>query len=46
MNYFYFVGIDVAKLSFDATILNFEEKEIAYSQFDNNDKGIKKCLNG
>ena len=44
MNYFYFVGIDVAKLSFDATILNFEEKEIAYSQFDNNDKGIKKML--
>jgi len=44
MNYFYFVGIDVAKLSFYATILNFEEKEIAYSQFDNNDKGIKKML--
>lgn len=44
MNYFYFVGIDVSKLSFDASIINFEGEEISYAQFPNNDLGLKGFL--
>lgn len=44
MKYFYFVGIDVAKLSFDASIIDSEEKEIAYAHFKNDNKGVLSLL--
>lgn len=45
MNYFYFIGIDAAKISFDATILDAKsENTIAYSQFNNDAKGIAAML--
>lgn len=45
MNYFYFVGIDAAKDSFDATILReSDEQEVGYKQFVNNEEGITDML--
>lgn len=44
MKFSYFVGLDVAKLTFDATILDIEKKEVAYSQFNNNGKGVLEML--
>ncbi len=44
MKFSYFVGLDVAKLTFDATILDIEKNEVAYSQFDNNQSGVLKML--
>lgn len=36
--------MDVAKLTFDATILDIEKNEVAYSQFNNNQKGVLEML--
>lgn len=44
MNYFYFVGMDMAKNTFDATILSLDEQKLAYSQFENNKKGVVKMI--
>ena len=41
MNYLYFIGIDAAKDSFDATIIRSDdEKRIDYKHFSNDVKGI------
>ncbi len=44
MNYFYFVGLDVAKSTFDATILDAEEQSVGYQQFKNTPKGVERML--
>ena len=44
MNYFYFVGVDMEKKSFDATILSSDECKIAYHQFENNKQGVVKMV--
>lgn len=40
MNYYHFIGLDLGKLSFDATILTKEEDSIAYSRFENTPQGM------
>lgn len=44
MNYFYFVGIDMANNTFDVTILSAEETYIDYKHFSNNKTGIAQML--
>ena len=40
MNYFWFIGIDLGKTSFDASILSNDEQEIAHKQFKNTEEGM------
>lgn len=44
MNYSHFVGIDVSKLTFDASILDPEENELAHRKFKNNPSGIQEMI--
>ena len=44
MNYFHFVGIDVSKLTFDASILDCEENELAHRKFKNSSSGIQEMV--
>ncbi len=45
MNYYYFIGIDAAKDSFDATIFREEdEQKVDYKHFANDKKGINEML--
>lgn len=44
MNYFWFIGIDLGKTSFDASILSNDEQEIAHHQFKNSDEGMTKMM--
>ncbi|MDR0744178.1 MAG: IS110 family transposase [Tannerella sp.] len=44
MNYSHFVGLDIGKKTFDASLMSLEEKVLAHSTFDNNSEGIKKLL--
>lgn len=44
MNYFWFIGIDLGKTSFDASILSNEEQEIAHKQFKNTEEGVAKMM--
>ena len=41
MNYSHFVGIDVSKLTFDASILDSEEHELGHGKFKNSISGIQ-----
>lgn len=40
MNYSHFVGLDVGKKTFDASLMSLEEKELAHEMFDNTPEGI------
>lgn len=44
MNYFWFIGIDLGKTSFDASILSNDEQEIAHHQFKNTEEGMSKMM--
>lgn len=44
MNYSYFIGIDIGKKTFDASIVNLDEKELSYKQFKNSREGIISLL--
>lgn len=44
MNYFHFIGIDLGKESFDATILTKEEDLISHSQFENTPQGVAELI--
>ena len=44
MNYSHFIGIDVSKLTFDASILDPEENELAHRKFKNNPSGIQEMI--
>ena len=44
MNYSHFVGIDVSKLTFDASILDSEENELAHRKFKNSSSGVQEML--
>lgn len=44
MNYSYFVGLDVGKKSFDASLMTLEEKELGHSSFANTESGIHSLL--
>lgn len=44
MNYSYYAGLDVGKLSFDVSLINSEQQEIGFSQFPNNKSGLTKLL--
>lgn len=44
MNYSHFVGLDVGKKTFDASLMGLEEKEIDHKQFANTEAGIKELL--
>ncbi|MCD7978234.1 MAG: IS110 family transposase [Tannerellaceae bacterium] len=44
MNYSYFVGLDIGKKTFDASLMSLEEKEIGHKQFSNTEEGIKELL--
>ena len=41
MNYSHFVGIDVSKLTFDASILDSEENELGHRKFKNSSSGVQ-----
>jgi transposase len=36
MNYSHFVGLDVGKKTFDASLMSADEKELSHKSFDNN----------
>ena len=40
MNYSHFVGLDVGKNTFDASLMSAEEKELSHKSFDNTQEGI------
>ena len=44
MNYSHFVGIDVSKMTFDASILDSEEQESGHRRFRNDAAGIQEML--
>ena len=44
MNYSHFVGIDVSKMTFDASILDSEEQESGHRRFRNDTAGIQEML--
>ena len=44
MNYSHFVGIDVSKLTFDASILDSEENELSHRKFKNTSSGIQEMM--
>ena len=40
MNYSHFVGLDVGKKTFDASLMSADEKELSHKSFDNTPTGI------
>lgn len=44
MNYYHFIGLDLGKMSFDATILTNEAAQVSHSQFDNTPKGMVQLM--
>lgn len=44
MNYSHFVGLDVGKKSFDASLLSLEETELGHRCFANTETGIRSLL--
>lgn len=40
MNYYWFIGIDLGKTSFDVSILSKDEQEIAHGRFKNTEEGM------
>lgn len=40
MNYSHFVGLDVGKKTFDASLISADEKELSHKSFDNTPEGI------
>ncbi|MEA4851547.1 MAG: IS110 family transposase [Paludibacter sp.] len=44
MNYSHFVGLDVGKKTFDASLMSLEQKEIGYKSFANTADGIQSML--
>lgn len=44
MNYSHFVGLDVGKNTFDASLMSAEEKELSHKSFDNTPEGIQSML--
>lgn len=44
MNYSYFVGLDVGKKSFDASLMTLEEEELSHRSFANTEPGIRSLL--
>lgn len=41
MNYFWFIGIDLGKTTFDVSILSSEEQEVAHSHYQNTEAGMQ-----
>lgn len=41
MNYSYFVGLDVGKKSFDASLMSSDEEELGLRRFANSESGIQ-----
>lgn len=41
MNYSYFVGLDVGKKTFDASLMSADEKELSHKSFENTPEGIQ-----
>ena len=44
MNYSYFVGLDVGKKTFDASLMSADEKELSHKSFENTPEGIQVLL--
>lgn len=44
MNYSHFVGLDVGKNTFDASLMSSDEKELSHNSFDNTPEGIQSLL--
>ena len=44
MNYSHFVGLDVGKKTFDASLMSAAEKELSHKSFDNTPEGIQSLL--
>lgn len=44
MNYSHFVGLDVGKNTFDASLMSADEKELSHNSFDNTPEGIQSLL--
>ena len=44
MNYSHFVGLDVGKKTFDASLMSADEKELSHKSFDNTPEGIQSLL--
>ncbi|BCI62504.1 IS110 family transposase [Coprobacter secundus] len=44
MNYSHFVGLDVGKNTFDASLMSADEKEVSHNSFDNTSGGIQALL--
>ena len=44
MNYSHFVGLDVGKKTFDASLMSADEKELSHKSFDNTPTGIQSLL--
>ena len=44
MNYSHFVGLDVGKKTFDASLMSADEKEFSHKSFDNTPTGIQSLL--
>lgn len=44
MNYSYFVGLDVGKKSFDASLMSSDEEELGHRRFANSESGIHSLL--
>lgn len=44
MNYSHFVGLDVGKNTFDASLMSADEKEVSHNSFDNTPWGIQALL--
>ena len=44
MNYSHFVGLDVGKKTFDASLMSADEKELSHKSFDNTSEGIQSLL--
>lgn len=44
MNYSHFVGLDVGKKTFDASLMSADQKELSHKSFDNTPTGIQSLL--
>ena len=44
MNYSHFVGLDVGKKTFDASLMSADEKELSHRSFDNTPEGVQSLL--
>ena len=45
MNYSHFVGLDVGKKTFDASLMSADEKELSHKSFNNTPEGVQSLLN-